>query len=105
MVGTDSRPRNPPISMTVGSLLPLQTSAVVGLVIGSSSLEGDIGPLRAAAGKSTICTSQPNAGAQQRRCEDEVYRAATTSFAFMSIVMVHPEVPRNSNGAGFGPRR
>ena len=34
-----------------------------------------------------------------------VYRAAATSLDFMSMVMVHPEVPRNSNGAGVGPRR
>ena len=33
------------------------------------------------------------------------YRAAITSLEFMSMVMVHPEVPRNSNGAGLGPRR
>ena len=36
---------------------------------------------------------------------NKVYRAATTSLEFMSMVMVHPEVPRNSNGAGLGPRR
>ena len=30
---------------------------------------------------------------------------AITSLEFMSMVMVHPEVPRNSNGAGLGPRR
>jgi hypothetical protein len=30
--------------------------------------------------------------------------AATTSVESMSIVMVHPEVPRNSNGTGLGPR-
>src|SRR5262249_47585677 len=36
---------------------------------------------------------------------NEVYRAAATSLEFMSMVMVHPEVPRNSNGAGLGPRR
>jgi hypothetical protein len=36
---------------------------------------------------------------------NEVYRAATTSLESMSMVMVHPEVPRNSNGAGLGPRR
>ena len=35
----------------------------------------------------------------------EVYRVAATSFEFMSMVMVHPEVPLNSNGAGLGPRR
>jgi hypothetical protein len=35
---------------------------------------------------------------------DKVYRVATTSLEFMSMVMVHPEVPRNSNGAGLGPR-
>lgn len=35
----------------------------------------------------------------------ETYRAATTSLEFMSMVMVHPEVPLNSNGAGLGPRR
>jgi hypothetical protein len=35
----------------------------------------------------------------------EVYRVAATSFEFMSMVMVHPEVPLNSNGAGVGPRR
>ncbi len=35
----------------------------------------------------------------------QVYRAAATSLEFMSMVMVHPEVPRNSNGAGLGPRR
>ena len=34
-----------------------------------------------------------------------LYRAATTSLEFMSMVMVHPEVPRNSNGSGLGPRR
>ena len=34
-----------------------------------------------------------------------LYRAAITSLAFMSMVMVHPEVPLNSNGAGLGPRR
>ena len=34
-----------------------------------------------------------------------IYRAAITSLEFMSMVMVHPEVPRNSNGAGLGPRR
>ena len=33
------------------------------------------------------------------------YRDAITSSEFMSMVMVHPEVPRNSNGAGLGPRR
>ena len=33
------------------------------------------------------------------------YRAAITSLEFMSMVMVHPEVPRSSNGAGLGPRR
>jgi hypothetical protein len=31
--------------------------------------------------------------------------AAMTSLEFMSMVMVHPEVPLNSNGAGLGPRR
>ena len=36
---------------------------------------------------------------------NEVYYAATTSVESMSRVMVHPEVPRNSNGAGLGPRR
>ena len=35
----------------------------------------------------------------------ELYRAATTSLKVMSTVMVHPDVPRNSNGAGLGPRR
>ena len=34
-----------------------------------------------------------------------LYRAALISLEFMSMVMVHPEVPRNSNGAGLGPRR
>src|SRR3990172_6950828 len=36
---------------------------------------------------------------------NEVYRAATTSLDFMSMVIVHPEVPRNSNGAVLGARR
>jgi hypothetical protein len=36
---------------------------------------------------------------------NKVYRAAITSLEFMSMVMVHPEVPLNSNGAGLGPRR
>ena len=35
----------------------------------------------------------------------EFYRAATTSLKVMSTVMVHPDVPRNSNGPGLGPRR
>jgi hypothetical protein len=34
-----------------------------------------------------------------------LYIAAITSLEFMSMVMVHPEVPLNSNGAGLGPRR
>lgn len=34
-----------------------------------------------------------------------LYFAAITSLEFMSMVRVHPEVPLNSNGAGFGPRR
>ena len=33
------------------------------------------------------------------------YFVAVTSLEFMSMVMVHPEVPLNSNGAGLGPRR
>jgi hypothetical protein len=46
-----SRPRNPSISTTVGSLLPWPTSAVVGVVIVSSSLDGHIGLPRTAAVK------------------------------------------------------
>ena len=34
-----------------------------------------------------------------------LYFVAITSLEFMSMVMVHPEVPLNSNGAGLGPRR
>jgi hypothetical protein len=34
-----------------------------------------------------------------------LYFAAMTSFEFMSMVRVHPEVPVKSNGAGLGPRR
>jgi hypothetical protein len=33
------------------------------------------------------------------------FAGAMTSLEFMSMVMVHPEVPLNSNGAGLGPRR
>ena len=44
-------------------------------------------------------------GATWAQRVDKVYRVATTSLEFMSMVMVHPEVPRNSNGAGLGPRR
>lgn len=34
-----------------------------------------------------------------------LYPAEVTSLALMSMVMVHPDVPLNSNGAGLGPRR
>lgn len=34
-----------------------------------------------------------------------LYFAVITSLEFMSMVMVHPEVPLNSNGTGLGPRR
>src|SRR5262245_46728619 len=43
-------------------------------------------------------------GANQPALEP-IDRAATTSVESTSTVMVHPEVPRNSNGAGVGPRR
>src|SRR5215470_5323357 len=65
-----SRPRNPSISTTGGSLVPWRTSAVVPVVIVSSSLDGRIEPPRTAAVKSRIWTSQPKAGAQHWRCED-----------------------------------
>ena len=38
-------------------------------------------------------------------CKTYQLMEAITSLEFMSMVMVHPEVPRNSNGAGLGPRR
>src|SRR5262245_41834341 len=38
-------------------------------------------------------------------CEQGLYCAAIRSLEFMSRVMVHPEVPLNSNDAGLGPRR
>ena len=93
-----SRPRNRRSPPTVGSLLPRPTSAIVGVVIVTSSLDG----LRRATAdrgvKSRIRTPLRSGG-------QGLYRAAITSFEFMSIVRVHPEVPLNSNGAGLGPRR
>src|SRR3546814_8203000 len=59
-----------PICITVGSLLPWRTSALVGVVIVSSFFDGHIGPPRRAAVKSRIWTSQPKAGAQHWRRED-----------------------------------
>ncbi len=47
----------------------------------------------------------PTLQAPTRLNGEQVHRVAITSLEFMSMVMVHPEVPRNSNGVGLGPRR
>src|SRR5262245_53076921 len=71
---------------------------------GHSRGEGVCG-VSCAKGPSPQIGSYLGMGAPWAQRVNKVYRAATTSLEFMSMVMVHPEVPRNSNGAGLGPRR